>query len=70
MGAKFLLCVNDGGHPESLRTRKFYEVVEELGDSNGLIRVIDENGEDLLYPRACFIEVPLSENLETRLRNA
>ncbi len=71
MKSKFLLCVNDGGFPESLEPRKFYRVVDDAAAAaEGLARVIDESGEDYLYPQACFVEVPLSGAVEGRLEAA
>jgi len=71
MKSKFLLCVNDGGFPESLEPRKFYRVVEDAAAiAEGMARVIDESGEDYLYPQSCFIEVPLSGAIEGRLEAA
>jgi hypothetical protein len=71
MATKFLLCINDGGHPESLERRKFYEVVEDSAAvAEKMVRVIDDSGEDYLHPRACFVEVPLSSSIERQLRSA
>jgi hypothetical protein len=71
MATKFLLCINDGGHPESLERRKFYEVVDDPSAvAEKMVRVIDESGEDYLYPRTCFVEVPLSSSVERQLRSA
>lgn len=71
MKSKFLLCVNDGGFPESLEPRKFYRVVDDTAaTAEGMARVIDESGEDYLYPRSCFVEVPLSGAVEGRLEAA
>jgi hypothetical protein len=58
---EFVLCVKDGGYPESLEVRKVYRVVSDTDAlSHGLIRVVDESGEDYLYPEDLFvpIEVP------------
>lgn len=64
-----MLCLNDGGAPESLEPRKLYRVMpdrEALRD--GLLRVIDESGEDYLYPSALFAEIPLPKAISARLR--
>ena len=68
MKRRFLLCVDDAGLPESLEKRKFYEVLEDAdAASEGMVRVIDESGEDYLYPRECFVEVPLPNNIQLAL---
>jgi len=58
---RFVVCVNNAGYPASLELHKIYRVVpdaEAAGD--GDIRVVDEGGEDYLYPASCFaaISVP------------
>ncbi len=71
MRSKFLLCVNDGGFPEALEPRKFYRVLDDVAAAvEGMVRVIDESGDDYLYPLACFIEIPLSGAVEGRLEAA
>ena len=71
MKAHFLLCIDDGGAPESLEKRKFYEVLEDTSaDSEGMVRVIDESGEDYLYPKAYFADVALSQQIERALEAA
>ncbi len=67
----FLLCIDDGGAPESLEKRKFYEVLADHdGDLEGMVRVIDESGEDYLYPRAYFADVALLQQVERALEAA
>jgi hypothetical protein len=51
----YVLCVDDGGYPESLEVRKLYAVLpDERAAANDYIRVIDETGEDYLYPAKYF----------------
>lgn len=69
--AKFVLCVNDGGHPESLETRKLYETIEDAkASAEGMIRVIDESGEDYLYPESNFVELSLPRSIAGKLKLA
>ena len=71
MKPHFLLCIDDGGWPESLEKRKFYEVLDDSdAASDGMVRVIDESGEDYLYPRACFADVTLPQPVERALEAA
>jgi hypothetical protein len=71
MNPRFLLCLDDAGLPESLEKRKFYEVLEDSeAASEGMVRVIDESGEDYLYPRACFADVALPRRVERALEAA
>ena len=58
---EFALCVKDGGYPASLEVRKIYRVRPDSdARQHGMIRVVDESGEDYLYPEDLFvpIEVP------------
>jgi hypothetical protein len=55
---EFVLCVKDGGYPESLEVRKVYRVVPDADAlSHGLIRVVDESGEDYLYQKDLFVPI-------------
>jgi hypothetical protein len=57
---EYVLCVNDGGYPESLEVRKLYAVLpDERAAADDYIRVIDETGEDYLYPAKYFVPIQL-----------
>ncbi len=48
---RFVVCVRNKGHPASLESRKVYRVLADPeGEKLGLLRVIDEDGEDYLIP--------------------
>ncbi len=65
MKTHFVLCINDGGYPESLEKRKFYEVIEDPNAlKEAMLRVIDESGEDYLYSKDYFVEIPLPQTIE------
>ena len=56
----YVLCVDNGGYPESLEVRKLYAVLtDERAAENDYIRVIDESGEDYLYPSKYFVPIQL-----------
>ncbi len=56
----YVLCLDDGGYPESLEVRKVYEVLpDERAAASNYIRVVDETGEDYLYPAKCFVPIQL-----------
>jgi hypothetical protein len=58
---KFAVCVNNAGYPASLELHKIYRVVpDDAAAADGDIRVVDESGEDYLFPASCFtpIRVP------------
>lgn len=59
---RYALCIENGGYPESLEVRKVYVVVpDERAAVNNYIRVIDETGEDYLYPCKYFVMVEVPE---------
>jgi hypothetical protein len=58
----FAVCINNENYLASLEKRKIYQVIADQGAAEqNLIRVIDESGEDYLYPNNYFalIELPL-----------
>jgi hypothetical protein len=64
----FALCIEDGGM-EDLEARKVYQVLPDRDASReGYLRVIDESGEDYLYPSDLFIPVKLPVAVARRLR--
>lgn len=58
---RFAVCVDDRLYPASLENRKVYAVItDRRAERHGLLRVIDESGEDYLYSKAQFVPVRLS----------
>jgi hypothetical protein len=57
---ELVICVKNDGYEASLEVRKIYRTLED-GDAQAhcLLRVIDESGEDYLYPRANFLPIIL-----------
>ncbi|MGB7077944.1 MAG: hypothetical protein WBD53_12225 [Xanthobacteraceae bacterium] len=59
---QLVVCVNNEGYPTSLEKRKIYLALRDLAaEKHGLIRVIDESGEDYLYPKALFRTIALPQ---------
>jgi hypothetical protein len=64
----FALCVEDGGM-EDLEARKIYQTLPDRGASReGYVRVIDESGEDYIYPSDLFVSVKLPAAVVRRLK--
>lgn len=64
----FAVCIRNDDHEESLELRKIYEVLEDAtAAEHALIRVIDEEGEDYLYPRDWFLPIELPHNIEAAI---
>ena len=67
----FAVCVNNDGYEASLERRKLYQLVpDEPASVHGMVRVIDESGEDYLYPSEYFVSVDLPRVLAETLVDA
>ena len=56
---RFALCIRDDGS-EDLEERKLYQVIPDRSAAKeGYLRVVDESGEDYLYPSELFVPVRL-----------
>jgi hypothetical protein len=61
----FVFCVKNDDYPVSLELRKVYQVVQDdWAAAHGHIRIIDESGEDYLYPVEFFVPLALPEAAE------
>jgi hypothetical protein len=58
-----VICVRNKGYFASLEKRKVYVTIPDAAAKHGHIRVIDESGEDYLYPVSFFIPVTLSPSV-------
>ena len=55
MNAERMTCVRNGGYPASLELNKVYESLpDDAAEEHGLLRIVDESGEDYLYPKSYF----------------
>lgn len=64
----FGLCV-ENRDCEDLEKRKIYRVLpDKVAAKEGYIRIIDESGEDYLYPQSYFILVQLPREAQEALR--
>lgn len=61
----YAICVKNDDYPASLELRKLYAVLEDaFADQHSMIRVVDESGEDYLYPQTYFVRVELPRAVE------
>lgn len=68
---KFVVCVNNAEYPASLELHKIYRVLpDEDAAVDGDIRVIDESGEDYLYPSERFVPIELPQVVAESLLRA
>jgi hypothetical protein len=67
----FAVCVRNTGNEASLELRKLYEVVADPDAlKDGMLRVIDESGEDYLFPASFFVLAPLPVAVEEAVQHA
>jgi hypothetical protein len=69
--AEFVVCINNEGYPASLELHKIYRVVpdkEAVADED--LRVVDESGEDYLYPTSYFAPIKVPAAVEESLLRA
>lgn len=61
---KIVICIENRGNEASLEKWKVYQCLpDEQAESHNEIRVIDEEGEDYLYPAEFFAEVSLESSI-------
>jgi hypothetical protein len=69
-GSKFVICIRNS-ECEDLEPRKLYQVLPDVAAAaDGYIRVIDESGEDYLYPEEYFLPIDLPKAAEKLLLSA
>ena len=65
----YAVCINNDGYKASLEVGKLYQLItDEAAESDGMIRVIDESGEDYLFEAERFYPVELPPALAKELR--
>ena len=68
---QFAVCLNNEGYQASLEVGKIYRVIyDEEAKANGLIRVIDESGEDYAFSTARFYPIKVPKPVEDVLISA
>lgn len=65
---RFAVCVNNAEYPASLELHKIYRVLpDENAEADGDLRIVDESGEDYLYPADYFASLELPQAVEKSL---
>lgn len=66
----FVICIQNGEYAGTLELRKVYEVLEDpTAATRNYVRVIDESGEDYLYPQSWFVPVTVPADVEDLLHD-
>jgi len=65
---QYFVCLSNKGYRASLVVRRLYEVLPDpTAAERGLLRVIDESGEDYLFPADLFEPIELPSTLQQKL---
>ncbi len=68
---EFVVCINNSDYPASLELHKIYRVlVDKDATEEADIRIIDESGEDYLYPSSYFVPIQVPQTVEKSLLRA
>ena len=68
---RFVVCIQNDGNEASLELRKLYEMIPDPdAENDGMLRVIDESGEDYLFPASFFVPAPLPASIEQAVLSA
>lgn len=58
----YFLCIGNEGYPASLQVRTIYRGISDVeAESHGMLRVIDESGEDYLFPASLFVPIKVPQ---------
>lgn len=64
---EFVVCINNKDYPADLLLHKIYRVIPDANMEPGDIRIVDESGEDYIYPRSYFIPIKVPVELKDSL---
>ena len=61
--SRFAICVDNAGYKASLIVRKVYPLVADAdAERRGLVRIVDESGEDYLFPAQLLVPIKLPKS--------
>ncbi len=59
---RFVLCIKNRGYAASLQVRSVYQAMSDPeAESHGMLRIVDESGEDYLFPAGLFVPIEIPE---------
>lgn len=69
--ARLLICVENKGYTVALEKRKIYvSLLDSVALKHGQVRVIDESGEDYLYPKSLFLPITVPRSVRKAILKA
>lgn len=70
---RFVVCIDNAElgdfSADDLTIGRLYEVIDDV-DGHGMLRIIDDSGEDYLYPAVLFESVEIPDSAAERLHHA
>lgn len=67
---KHVLCVSNQGYRASLIVRRVHALLpDEEAAAHGMVRIIDESGEDYLFPKELFVSIKVPPAATRLLRD-
>ena len=61
---QLVVCVENDGYAVSLEKRKIYVALRDAAaEKHNMLRIVDESGEDYLYPKAFFRSIALPQSV-------
>jgi hypothetical protein len=71
MNSKFVVCIKNDNYPASLEVRKLYPRIPDAdAEQHGQVRIVDESGDDYLYPSEYFQTIELTVEVEKTIAGA
>jgi hypothetical protein len=68
---RFVVCINNSEYPASLEAHKIYRTLPDAeAEADGDIRIVDESGEDYIYPAAWFAPISVPDAVRESLVHA
>lgn len=68
---RYVVCINNEDYEVDLELRKIYLVISDAkAESRGFFRIMDESGEDYLYPRSFFLPISVPKTIQKALVRA
>lgn len=69
--SRLVICVENKGYLVSLEKRKIYIAIPDaIALKHGQMRVVDESGEDYLYPKSLFLPITVPQSLRKAILKA
>lgn len=68
---RLVVCIDNEGYPASIERRKIYVALRDIdAEKHGLLRIVDESGDDYLYPKMFFRSIALPQSVKKAVLNA